>query len=146
MWWRCSTPTCRTLRKLMKLALNGIFSFSAKPLRIATWFGFAISTLAFLGVIFTIFQRMFAESFAKVGLAPVPGFATIVIAILFRGGIQLICLGILGEYVGRIFLEVKGRPLTIIAESQGFTQASKALNGSTTQIINDSTPLAEVRV
>lgn len=126
-----------TFRKLTQLALNGIFSFSTKPLRLATWFGFAISFLAFLGVIFTIFQRIFLEQFARVGLAPVPGFATIVIAILFLGGIQLICLGILGEYVGRIFLQVKGRPLTIISESCGLPQASPPTI-KRTHVINDS--------
>jgi glycosyltransferase involved in cell wall biosynthesis len=126
-----------TFRKLTQLALNGIFSFSTKPLRLATWFGFGISFLAFLGVIFTILQRIFVEQFARVGLAPVPGFATIVIAILFLGGIQLICLGILGEYVGRIFLQVKGRPLTIIAESCGLPD-SPPPTYKRTHLINDS--------
>ena len=134
-----------TFRKLMKLALNGIFSFSTRPLRIATWFGFAISLLAFFGVIFTILQRLFAESFAKVGLAPVPGFATIVIAILMLGGIQLICLGILGEYVGRIFLEVKGRPLTIIAESNGFADVNQTVGHSAPAVVNETPKLTEVR-
>lgn len=116
-----------TYRKLMKLALNGIFSFSTKPLRLATWCGVTVSLLAFAGVVFTFLQRLFAAEFARVGLPLVPGFATIVIAILFLGGIQLICLGILGEYVGRIFLEVKGRPLTVIAESRGWEEEAVVL-------------------
>jgi dolichol-phosphate mannosyltransferase len=108
-----------TFRKLVELGLNGIFSFSTRPLRLATYLGFLVSVTAFLGVIFTLFQRVFAEQFARVGLAPVPGFATTVIAILFLGGVQLLCLGILGEYVGRIYENVKGRPVATISETRG---------------------------
>jgi polyisoprenyl-phosphate glycosyltransferase len=120
-----------TFRKLTKLALNGIFSFSTRPLRLATWCGVGISLVAFLGVAFTVLQRLFAPQFAQLGLPFIPGFTTTVTAILFLGGIQLICLGILGEYVGRIFLEVKGRPLTIIANSHGLQpqQAAKRRAG-----------------
>lgn len=106
-----------TFRKLMGLALDGIFSFSIRPLRIATWLGIGVSTVAFLGAIFTLVQRVFAKQFEEVGLAPVPGFATIVISVVFLGGVQLICLGILGEYVGRIYENVKGRPQSIVRES-----------------------------
>ena len=106
-----------TFRKLVQLAIDGIFSFSIWPLRIATRLGLLVSTLAFLGVIFTFLQRIYADWFDKyLGLRPVPGFATTVIAILFLGGVQLICLGIIGEYIGRIYEEVKGRPPWVIAD------------------------------
>jgi dolichol-phosphate mannosyltransferase len=108
-----------TIRKSFRLAMDGVFSFSAVPLRFATYLGLWISAFAFFGVVFTFFQKIFAREFARIGLAPGPGFPTVVISILFLGGVQLICLGILGEYLGRIYDEVKGRPLWIIRESAG---------------------------
>ena len=104
------------VRDLVNLAVDGIFSFSTTPLRIATYLGLVVSGFAFLGVVFTFLQRIFAPWFAKIGLAPVPGFATIVISILFMGGVQLITLGIIGEYIGRIYDEVKRRPVWIVQE------------------------------
>ena len=108
-----------TFRKSLKLALDGMFSFSAVPLRLATFLGLWVSFIAFLGVVFTFVQKIFAAQFAKIGLAPGPGFPTVVISILFLGGVQLICLGILGEYIGRIYDEVKARPLWITQDSVG---------------------------
>jgi dolichol-phosphate mannosyltransferase len=108
-----------TLSQSFRLALDGIFSFSAVPLRLASYLGLAVSILALAGVVFTILQRVFPGCFARVGLGPEPGFAIIVVAILFLGGVQLICLGIVGEYLGRIYDEVKGRPPWIIQESAG---------------------------
>ena len=116
-----------TFRKLIKLALDGIFSFSTVPLRIATYFGFSVSLIALLGAIFTFLQRIFADWFSRVGFGPVPGFATTVISILFLGGVQLICLGIVGEYLGRIYDEVKGRPLWTIKNMLGFEQKLKRI-------------------
>ena len=108
-----------TFKKSFKLAMDGLFSFSAAPLRLATYLGLWVSGFAFLGVVFTLAQKLFANEFAKIGLAPGAGFPTIVISVLFLGGVQLICLGILGEYIGRIYEEVKGRPLWIIRDSAG---------------------------
>lgn len=104
-----------TFRKSLRLAMDGIFSFSAVPLALASHVGLWISAIALFGMLFTLAQRVFHEWFAKIGLEPGPGFATIVISILFLGGVQLICLGILGEYLGRIYDEVKGRPAWIVA-------------------------------
>ena len=111
-----------TVGKLFNLAVDGIVSFSTIPLRMATYFGFFVSLIALIGAIFTFVQRIFAEQFAQIGLGPVPGFATTVIAILFLGGVQLICLGIIGEYLGRIYDEVKGRPLWTIQNMLGAVQ------------------------
>jgi len=108
-----------TFKKSFKLAMDGLFSFSAVPLRLATYLGLAVSVFALLGAVFTFAQKAFPAQFAKIGLAPGAGSPTIVIAILFLGGVQLICLGILGEYIGRIYEEVKGRPLWIIRDSAG---------------------------
>ncbi len=108
-----------TLRRLVRLGLDGVFSFSTAPLRLATYLGLSVSLVALAGVVFTLLQRIFHTFFASIGLAPVPGFATIVISILFLGGVQLICIGIVGEYLGRIYDEVKRRPAWIIAEGAG---------------------------
>jgi len=115
-----------TFKKSLKLAMDGLFSFSAMPLRLATYLGLWVSGFAFLGAVFTLVQKLFAEQFAKIGLAPGAGFPTIVISILFLGGVQLICLGILGEYIGRIYEEVKGRPLWIIRDSAGLVAPDRA--------------------
>lgn len=117
-----------TFRKLLGLALNGIFSFSTRPLRLATYFGFAVSGVSFMGATFTLLQRLFREQFQQIGLAPVPGYATTVIALLFLGGVQLICLGILGEYIGRIYDNVKGRPQSVVAQRIGFVESDDALD------------------
>lgn len=107
-----------TFRKSLKLAMDGIFSFSAVPLALASHVGLWVSGLALLGMLLTLAQRIFHEWFARIGLEPGPGFATIVISILFLGGVQLICLGILGEYLGRIYDEVKGRPAWVVSETE----------------------------
>ena len=114
-----------TFKKSFKLAMDGLFSFSAMPLRLATYLGLWVSGFAFLGAMFTLVQKLFAGQFAKIGLAPGAGFPTIVISVLFLGGVQLICLGILGEYIGRIYEEVKGRPLWIIRDSAGLASPDR---------------------
>lgn len=97
------------LRKMIKFALDGITSFSTAPLRIATWMGNLASAVAFIYLLVIV-----AQSFMGI---TVPGFASIMVAVLFLGGVQLICLGILGEYLGRVFSEVKPRPIYIVEEA-----------------------------
>jgi len=109
-----------TFKKSLRLAMDGMFSFSTVPLRLATWLGLAVSAAAFLGAVFTFCEKIFADQFARFGFTPGPhGIPTLVISILFLGGVQLICLGILGEYIGRIYEEVKGRPLWVIQDRAG---------------------------
>jgi hypothetical protein len=96
---------------MIKFALDGITSFSSAPLRIATWMGNIVSTLAFLYLVVILVQGLMGIT--------VPGFASIMVAVLFLGGVQLICLGILGEYLGRVFSEVKPRPIYIVEETVG---------------------------
>jgi len=98
-------------RKMMKFALDGITSFSSVPLKAATWLGYAASLAAFLYTV-SVFVQWAA------GIT-VQGWATIMVGVLFIGGVQLICLGIMGEYVGRIFNEMKQRPMYIIEEEFG---------------------------
>lgn len=93
-------------RKMIKFALDGITSFSSAPLKLATLLGYASSFLAFLYLCSVFVQKLMGHT--------VQGWATIMVALLFIGGIQLICIGIVGEYVGRIFNEIKQRPLYIV--------------------------------
>jgi polyisoprenyl-phosphate glycosyltransferase len=117
-----------TFRKSLRLAMDGIFSFSAVPLGLASYAGLWVSGFAFLGMVFTIAQRIFRSWFAQYGLEPAPGFATIVISILFLGGIQLICLGIVGEYLGRIYDEVKGRPAWVVSDFANIDSNKKVVS------------------
>ena len=104
--------------KLLQLGLNGVISFSDAPLRMALRLGLAISALAFLGGIAAIGIKI-------AGLFPIPGTATIVVLSSFLGGIQLLILGVLGMYLGRIYDEVKERPLYVVdTDSQSGLAAS----------------------
>jgi len=102
-----------TFRKLLRLAFDGVISFSFVPLKMASLFGFAVSLFAFIYAIATLFQKLFTDT-------TVPGYTTIIIMVCFFGGVQLITIGILGEYVSRIFDEVKKRPLYIVNDLIGF--------------------------
>ena len=97
-------------RKLFNLAFDGITSFSTTPLRFSSFAGIVISLIAFFYIMFVIIKT------AVLGI-DVPGYASTMSVVLFLGGIQLLSLGIIGEYVGRIFKEVKHRPLYFIEES-----------------------------
>lgn len=103
-------------RKMIKFALDGITSFSTVPLKLATWLGYAASLLAFLYLASVFVQK-------AMGIT-VPGFATIMVSILFLGGVQLICLGIIGEYIGRIFNEVKPRPMYVVDQCVNLAESS----------------------
>lgn len=103
-------------RKMIKFALDGITSFSTVPLKLATWLGYAASLLAFLYLVSVFVQK-------AMGIT-VPGFATIMVSILFIGGVQLICLGIIGEYIGRIFNEIKPRPMYIVDQCLNLVESS----------------------
>ena len=96
-------------RKMVKLALNAITSFSYFPLQVATFFGFFSAGLAILAIPLVIYLRV-------AGIPQFTGQATTLIAVLFLGGVQLISLGILGEYIGRLYDEAKGRPLYIVRQ------------------------------
>lgn len=101
--------------KLCELAITGITSFSNVPLRIWGIIGAVVSSISFVYALWIVFSTL------HYGIN-VPGYPTIIVCILFFGGIQLLSIGILGEYIGRIFEEVKHRPLYIIANSHGFAQ------------------------
>jgi dolichol-phosphate mannosyltransferase len=96
-----------TFTRLIYLALDGLISFSYVPLRVITMLGFGVSLLSIILAVFYAIKKL------TVGLSP-PGFATITVAIFFLAGMQLITIGVIGEYVGRIFEEVKRRPLYVV--------------------------------
>jgi glycosyltransferase involved in cell wall biosynthesis len=112
---RAAGATKFSFFKMVKFATDGIVSFSILPLRLATWVGFAASGIALLGILITVVERLMGVE----GL--VKGWASILVAILFIGGVQLICMGIIGEYVGRIYGESKRRPLYVVRERLGFS-------------------------
>jgi polyisoprenyl-phosphate glycosyltransferase len=109
-----------TFQKLLRLAFDGIINFSYRPLQISGTFGLLVCFLSFIGIIFVVVHRIL--NFKIFGYSPqdVPGFTSLVLAVLFIGGVQLLTMGLFGEYLGRIFDEVKQRPLYIVKEQEGF--------------------------
>lgn len=97
--------------KLWNLALEGITSFSTFPLRVWTYIGLMVATLSFIYGAYMIIDTMIFGN-------PVNGYPSIIVSILFLGGVQLIGIGVLGEYIGRIYLESKGRPRYILARKK----------------------------
>lgn len=103
---RYAGETKYTISKMLRFSLDAISSFSHRPLQLATLLGFAISTLAFVAIPVVIVLRILGSY--------LPGFSALTIVVLLLGGIELIAIGIIGEYVGRIYDEVKGRPLYLV--------------------------------
>ena len=97
------------LRKMVRFALDGITSFSFFPLRLATLLGFAVSVLSFLYIVVAIVLKLLGINW--------PGYTSMMASILFLGGVQLVMIGVLGEYVARVYDEVKRRPLYLVGES-----------------------------
>jgi glycosyltransferase involved in cell wall biosynthesis len=113
---RYAGQTHYPFRKMLKFALDAITGFSYFPLQMATYLGFTIAAISGLAALAVIYARLF------IGAMPFYGQATTLVIVLFLGGIQLITLGIIGEYLGRIYDEVKGRPLYIVREALGFNE------------------------
>ncbi len=115
---RYAGETKYTVSKMLRFSLDAISSFSQRPLQLATLLGFVISTLAFIAIPVVVLLRVVGSY--------LPGFGTITIAVLLLGGIQLIAIGIIGEYVGRIYDEVKGRPLYLVRGVRNMAQTEAA--------------------
>ena len=113
---RAAGETKYPLRKMLRFAADALFSFSLAPLRLAIWMGFLATGLALLGVVWVLAVRLMTDEW-------VAGWATLLVVVLFLGGVQLVLIGILGEYVGRIYGEVKRRPLYFVKERLGFPPA-----------------------
>lgn len=109
---RVAGETKYPLRKMIRFALNGIVSFSTVPLRLATWLGFILASIAVAYIVVVLGLWVSGHTF--------PGYASLMTGILLLGGIQLMTIGILGDYVGRAYMESKRRPLYIVKETVGF--------------------------
>ena len=107
---RIAGETKYPFKKMLQLALNAVTSFSYFPLQVASYFGFASASLAIVAIPVVAFLRMTGSQFFE-------GQTTTLISVLFLGGVQLISLGILGEYIGRLYDEAKGRPLYIVSKA-----------------------------
>ena len=116
-----------TFRKSLSLAANGLVSFSRVPLRLSTYLGLLAAVAAVLMGVLVLYWRIIAPT------SPLTGLATIMIAMFFLGAVQLVSIGILGEYVGRIYEEVKGRPLYVLSEVAGFTDEKLSSRSIDTQ-------------
>ena len=97
--------------KMLKLAFNGITAFSDSPLKIATGLGFTVCAFSFLVIIYAIYVYIFAHE------RVLPGWASTIVSITFIGGVQLLCLGMIGEYISRIINNVRDRPLYVIDQT-----------------------------
>jgi polyisoprenyl-phosphate glycosyltransferase len=114
---RYAGSTKYTFGRMLRFSVDAVLSFSDRPLQLATLLGFLISTLAFIAIPVVVVLRALGHY--------LPGFSAITIVVLLLGGIQLIAIGIIGEYVGRIYDEVKGRPLYLVRSRRNFSEASE---------------------
>ncbi len=110
----------KSIRQMLPFALDAITSFSYFPLQLATYLGFFIAAISLLAVLVVIILRLFGQH------QELTGQATTLVSVLFLGGIQLISLGIIGEYLGRIYDEVKGRPLYLVDKLWGFDKEEQS--------------------
>jgi dolichol-phosphate mannosyltransferase len=109
---RSKGETKYSLRRMLRFGMDGLVSFSMVPLSLSTLLGFIVSLFSFAYGALTVYWKYFTDQVVQ-------GWATIVVLVLFLGGIQLLCLGIMGEYLGKIYEELKQRPLYIVKERVG---------------------------
>jgi dolichol-phosphate mannosyltransferase len=107
---RMAGSTGYTYQKMLRFALDGITAFSDLPLKIVTWIGFLVSFVAFLVILFALYSRFILNDYEK-------GWTSLILCVLFIGGIQMIAIGIIGEYLSRMNTDIRQRPLYIIKES-----------------------------
>jgi len=120
---RHSGETKYSLWRLIVLALDAMTSFSAAPLRMVSLAGLVVTGLSLLGAATVVFQKLF------LGI-PIRGYAFLVTGVFFLGGVQILMLGVMGEYIGRIFVETQRRPLYLVAETGGFDEPVEPRDGS----------------
>lgn len=121
---RYAGETKYPLRKMLRFALDGLASFSLLPLQLATYLGLSAAAGSLVYLMYAVGLKVFTER-------SIPGWASLIVAILFVGGVQLLTLGIIGEYIGRIYEEVKQRPLYIVADTVGFAPTDAAQTDGT---------------
>jgi dolichol-phosphate mannosyltransferase len=111
------------LRKMVALALDGIVSFSTVPLKLISILGLIFSALSAVGILYALAMRLLTDNWA-------PGWTLIFISLLMIGGLEFVVLGVLGEYIGRIYSEAKGRPLFLVLEELGFEHGREVGKGA----------------
>jgi dolichol-phosphate mannosyltransferase len=126
---RFAGETKYPLRKMLRFATDGILSFSTKPLQLSVAMGMISAVVALVGIVYALSLRLFTNIWVE-------GWTALMIAVLFIGGVQLISIGILGEYIGRIYNEIKKRPLYVVEEYLGFEDVRPAMSRS---------PVVEIR-
>jgi glycosyltransferase involved in cell wall biosynthesis len=119
---RYAGTTKYPFKKMVRLALNAVTSFSYFPLQVATFFGFVAAGISIIAIPVVVVMR-------AVGQTSFFGQASTLVAVLFLGGVQLICVGILGEYIGRIYDEVKGRPLYVVRQVPELEKSNQSKRG-----------------
>ena len=112
---RSAGKTKYNVFRLVRLAMDGLISFSYSPLRVAIYIGFVVSFVSFAIGLYMIMKKLF------LGI-PVLGYASIIVSIFFIGGIQLCIMGIMGEYIGRIYTEAQNRPMYIVKDEIGLSE------------------------
>jgi glycosyltransferase involved in cell wall biosynthesis len=120
---RFAGETKYPLKRMLRFAADGIISFSTKPLQVSIVMGIACASAALLAIAYVLYLRLFTSIWVE-------GWTAMMIAILFIGGVQLLSIGILGEYVGRIYSEIKNRPLYVVQEYVGFDRGGPAMSRS----------------
>ncbi|WP_010272226.1 glycosyltransferase family 2 protein [Paenibacillus senegalensis] len=128
---RFAGETKYPLKKMIRFALDAITSFSYKPLRIATYIGFFVSLSSFIYLLIVLYQRLFTD-------LTEPGWTSIVAINLLFNGIVLLLLGVIGEYIGRIYDESKGRPLYIVRETRGYASGSEGIRAASSDMPDGS--------
>jgi polyisoprenyl-phosphate glycosyltransferase len=126
---RAAGDTKYPFHKLFRLAADGIFSSTLIPLKLATWLGVATATAGLLWGVFVVVWRVFGFRFMGHTANDLPGWAGVIVLAAGFGGLQLMFLGILGEYVGRIYEETKGRPRWVVRGSVGFDETGSSADG-----------------
>jgi dolichol-phosphate mannosyltransferase len=111
------------LRKMLRFATDGILSFSTTPLQVSAVAGIVCALIALLGIVYAVLLRLFTNAWVE-------GWTALMVAVLFIGGVQLIAIGVVGAYVGRIYNEIKNRPLYVVQEYLGFSDDGPALSRS----------------
>jgi polyisoprenyl-phosphate glycosyltransferase len=112
---RQSGKTGYTYRKMIRFAMDGITAFSNFPLKIATFFGVVFSGVAFLTICYALYSKYILHSAIR-------GWASLIVSSMLIGGVQLICIGIIGEYINRIYIDVRRRPLYVMEETENLNQ------------------------
>jgi glycosyltransferase involved in cell wall biosynthesis len=132
---RAAGDTKYPFSKLLTLALDGIFSFSLRPLSLISWAGMLTAIAAFAGLLFFLVHSIIGFKIFGYSPGDVPGFTSVILSVLFIGGMQLFGLGVLGEYIGRIYEEVKARPLYVTKELVGFSEQAVTRGDSTAEAL-----------